>query len=67
MSKTKVLLIINQFFMGGAECALLNLLKNLHPEKYDIDFIIYDHICLNGTVNLIDEIPDWIHVFNAAE
>ena len=64
---TKVLFIINQFFKGGAESALLNLLKSLHPENYEIDLIIYDQIRLKDTVTLIDEIPDWVNVFNAAE
>ena len=46
---------------------MLNLFKSLDSELYDIDFIIYDQLQIKGTVTLIEEIPEWIHVFNAAE
>ena len=34
----KLLFIINQFYKGGAESSLLNLLKKLDSTKYEIDF-----------------------------
>jgi len=66
MEKKKILFVINQFFKGGAEVALLNLFKILPQEKYEIDFLIFDQIPVNNAISLIDEIPEQIHVFDAA-
>ena len=66
MAKRKILFVINQFFKGGAETALLNLFRELSPEKYEIDFMIFDQIDLKDTISLIPDIPEWIHVINIA-
>ena len=42
--REKILFVINQFFKGGAETALLNLFRELSPEKYEIEFMIFDQI-----------------------
>lgn len=67
MEKRKILFVINQFYKGGAESALLNLFQCLLPEKYEVDFIILDHIDLKKSICLIPSIPSWIHVFNASK
>lgn len=67
MGKRRLLFSINQFFKGGAETALLNLFRALPPEKYEIDFLIFDQIDLKGSLSLIPQIPDWIHVINVGE
>lgn len=67
MERKKILFVINQFFKGGAESALLNLLRALSPEKYEVDLLIFDHIDLPDTISLIPEIPEWVHVVNVAE
>lgn len=67
MGKRKLLFSINQFFKGGAETALLNLFRALPPEKYEIDFLIFDQIDLKGSLSLISQIPNWIHVVNVGE
>lgn len=66
MAKRKILFVINQFFKGGAETALLNLFRELSPKKYEIDFMIFDQIDLKDTISLIPDIPEWIHVINIA-
>lgn len=67
MKKTKVLFVVNQFFKGGAELALLNLFCCLSQEKYEIDFIVLDHVELRNSICLIPDVPEWIRVFNASE
>ena len=65
--KKRVLFIINQFFKGGAETALVNLLRTMDSARFDVDLLIFDMIDLPGSLSLIPEIPDWVHVVNAAE
>lgn len=65
--KKRVLFIINQFFKGGAETALVNLLRTMDSARFDVDLLIFDMIDLPGSLSLIPEIPAWVHVFNAAE
>lgn len=66
MRKKKILFVINQFFKGGAETALLNLLLSLDKEQYDVDLLVYDQIKLEGVVSLLPQIPEWINVCDAA-
>lgn len=66
MKKKKLLFVINQFFKGGAETALLNLFQILPPEQYEIDFLVFDQIDLPGTISLIPRVPDWIHTVDTA-
>ena len=65
--KKRVLFIINQFFKGGAETALVNLLRTMDAARFDVDLLIFDMIDLPGSLSLIPEIPDWVHVINVAE
>ena len=65
--KRRVLFIINQFFKGGAETALVNLLRTMDSARFDVDLLIFDMIDLPGSLSLIPEIPAWVHVVNAAE
>lgn len=67
MNQCKILFVITQFYKGGAEVALLNLLKSLPSQKYDIDFLIFDQMVLSNAYSLIPDIPEWINVCNAAE
>ena len=46
MEKKKLLFVINQFFKGGAETALLNLLLVLPQEQFEVDLLIFDQIKL---------------------
>ena len=65
--KKKLLFVITQFYKGGAEVSLLNLLKSLSPQEYDIDFLIFDQVFLPNATSLIPEIPNWINVCNASK
>lgn len=60
--KKNILFIINQFYKGGAEQAYVNLFKNLHKDKYDIDFLIYDHVFFENRIDLISSLPEWVNV-----
>lgn len=65
--KKKLLFVITQFYKGGAEVALLNLLHALSPEEYEVDFLIFDQMVLPNAASLIPQIPEWVHVCHAAE
>lgn len=66
MEKKKLLFVINQFFKGGAETALLNLFQVLSPEQYEIDFLVFDQIDLPDTISLLPQVPGWIRIIDAA-
>jgi glycosyltransferase involved in cell wall biosynthesis len=57
--KKRVLFVINTLGRAGAETALVALLKRLDCAVLDIDL----YVCL-GQGELIDEIPDYVHVLN---
>lgn len=65
--KTKLLFVITQFYKGGAEVALLNLLYLLPKEQYEIDLLVFDQMILKDAHSLLPEVPSWIHVCNAAQ
>ena len=65
--KKRILFIINQFFKGGAEISLVNLLRTMDASRFDVDLLIFDMIDLPGSLSLIPEIPAWVHVVNVAE
>jgi glycosyltransferase involved in cell wall biosynthesis len=57
--KKKVLFVINTLGRAGAETAFVALLKKLDSAVLDIDL----YVCL-GQGEMIDEIPDYVHVLN---
>lgn len=62
--RKRLLFVISQFYKGGAEVSLLNLLKNIDESKYSIDLMIMNQVPVIGAVNLIDEVPDSINVID---
>lgn len=52
----KVAIITKQMVIGGTEKALLPMLKQFNPEKYEVDLYLQE---LGGA--LFDEIPEWIN------
>ena len=62
--KKRILFYISQFNKGGAELSLLELMKSLNRQEYEIDFIIYNQVPIPGTVSLIDDLPGNIHICN---
>jgi len=65
--KKRILFVITQFYKGGAEVALLNLLRNLSPDEYEVDLLIHDQVYIRGYVCLIDKLPSWVKVCNASQ
>lgn len=61
----KLLFVISQFYAGGAERSLLNLLRKLDQSKYDIDFIIMNQGESKERRSLVSEIPQGVHVVDA--
>ncbi|MCI9598098.1 MAG: glycosyltransferase [Firmicutes bacterium] len=57
----KLLLVINTLGRAGAEIALLGLLKNLDPTKYDISLYV---IMAQG--EMIKQVPDHVKVLNSS-
>ncbi len=61
----KLLFVINQFYKGGAESSLLNLLKKLDSAKYDVDLLILNQCPVKNGVSLIEKLPAYVNVFDA--
>lgn len=57
MDKIKVLICQQHMYMGGLETALLNLLKKLTPDRYDVDLLLLDN-----SGDLFNEIPEYVNV-----
>ena len=55
----KLLFVINTLGCGGAERAMLDLLRVLNREKYEISLFV-----LTGQGELRDELPDDVHLLN---
>ena len=65
MEKKRLLFAISQFYKGGAEISLLNLLRKLDQNDYEIDLLILNQCPAEGAVSLIPELPEHIRVFDA--
>lgn len=53
----RIFIAIHYMEIGGAEKALLGLLENMTPEKYNVDLFVYWH-----TGELMELIPEHIHL-----
>lgn len=58
MNKKKILIRIGSLRHGGAEKALINFLKNIPPDKYEIDLLLNLY-----SGQYIDEVPTWVNVY----
>lgn len=67
MEKRKILFAINQLFKGGAETALINLLRTLSPDDYEVDLLVFDQVVAPNAISLVPEVPEWVHVVDCAE
>ena len=61
----KLLFIINQFYKGGAESSLLNLLKKLDSTKYEVDLLVLNQCPVKNGVSLIEKVPSYVNICNA--
>jgi glycosyltransferase involved in cell wall biosynthesis len=57
IKKKKILIRIGSLRHGGAEKALINFLKNIPPDKYEIDLLINLY-----SGQYIQEVPAWINL-----
>lgn len=57
--KKQLLFVINTLGKAGAEMALLEVLRNISPEEYDIDLFV-----LLGQGELITKVPIYVNVLN---
>lgn len=57
--KKKILFVINTMGQGGAEMALLELLRRIDPDKYEMSLLV-----LLGQGELIDRIPPYVRLLN---
>lgn len=57
MTKKKILIRIGSLRHGGAEKVLITFLKNLPPDKYEVDLLLNLY-----SGKYIPEIPDWVNV-----
>lgn len=64
MKKEKLLFVISQFYKGGAEVSLLNLLKRIDCTKYDIDLMVMNQCPAEGAVDIISELPESVKVID---
>ena len=61
----KLLFVIDQFYKGGAETSLLNLLKRINVDgAHEIDFIVLNQCPIKNAVSLIEKVPSEIHVLD---
>lgn len=58
--KKKILFVINTLGRAGAETALLELLRRLDPQKYEISLFV-----LTGQGEMAKELPPYVHLLNA--
>ena len=61
--KRTLLFVITQFYRGGAETALVNLLKALSPEDYAVDLLVLNQTTQENS--LLPEVPAWVRVLDA--
>lgn len=57
--KKNILFVINTLGRAGAERALVTMIKRLDPDKFNISL----YVCL-GQGELINEIPEYVHIIN---
>ena len=62
----KLLIVINQFYKGGAETNLLNLLKALPETDNQVDLLVYDQMKLPNVISLLPQVPPHVTVCDAA-
>lgn len=57
----KLLFVINTLGQAGAETALLNLLRQIDPEQYEISLYV-----LMGQGEMVSELPDHVRLLNSS-
>lgn len=56
--RKRILFVINQFYKGGAESSLLNLLHLLNKDgRYDSSLVVYNQQRRKDSISLVDQLP----------
>lgn len=55
--KPRILILMHYLEIGGAESALIGMVRTLDPERVDVDLFLYDR---RG--ELMADIPEWVNV-----
>ncbi len=55
----KILFVINTLGRGGAETALMELLRHLDSKQYEISMFV-----LTGQGEMVEKLPDYVHLLN---
>jgi glycosyltransferase involved in cell wall biosynthesis len=63
--RKKLLFVINQLYIGGAETSLVNLMASLDPAQYAIDLLVLGQSPVEGAVSLLGRVPEWVAVCDA--
>lgn len=63
--KKNILFVISQFYKGGAEVSLRNLLQKIDYNLLNVDFLVMNQCCDKGNYSLLDHIPKEVNVCNA--
>ena len=56
--------MISQLYKGGAEVSLVNLLKRIDKEAYEIELMVMNQCPVEGAVDLIPALPEHIKVID---
>jgi 2-polyprenyl-3-methyl-5-hydroxy-6-metoxy-1,4-benzoquinol methylase len=61
--KNNILFVITELYKGGAEVALINLLKKLDKNEYSVDLLILSQRTNENSI--VNQVPHWVNVCNA--
>lgn len=61
----RILFVITQLYKGGAEIALVNLLKYLDYDKYQVDLLVLNQEPVANAVSLLDSVDKHVKICNA--
>lgn len=64
-TRKRILFVISQLHKGGAETSLVNLLKLLPQDRYDMDLLVMNQVPVEGAVSLIPNVPTYVNVCDA--
>ena len=61
--KRSLLFVITEMYRGGAETTLVNLLKSLSCDRFDVDLLVLSQISMENS--LLNDLPEWVRICNA--
>lgn len=55
--KKKVLFVISTLYNGGGEKSLISLLQTMHPDKYEIDLLLFRKMGM-----FLEQVPEYVNI-----